>query len=215
VADQDAYGGGFEGNGGGEAGGASIDKLSQAFDQFQQSALSKFEALEQHLRPEEEEPDTFAELRFGVDDVERLSPDGERQAIRQLVREAALERVAGMESAREDDRRELEATALEAKYTDLQDPAQQDHYISLAVERANAFGRPELAREPAFLEQTYLAAKAQTQGADEIPAGSEPQVQLERSGAASGGGGQEPDAEDAMVRAHGRGRHHVVRSGGR
>jgi hypothetical protein len=214
VADQGGYEGGFESNGsGGEAGGgASLDKLAASFEKFQADTFARLDALAQQEPDDDFDPRNPLEADLGdfePDQIE-LNERGQLAMLEAAIRRHALAQVSESRNAEQNARRAHEADALEARYPDLAGE-DQDGWIAVAIERANAFGRPDLAREPAWVEQVYLAEKARTLGADEIPAGSETEVVLERSGAAGGGGSQGDDTEDRMLASWARGKHRVHR----
>jgi hypothetical protein len=208
VADQgeDTFEGGGESNGvggGGSNGAGGLDKLTAAFEQFQGTVASNFETLTQRLpEPEEEEQQfEFDPSALEPGDYE-LTETGGLAAMEQMVREAALEQVQGLQGVRDDTRRAQEADALEATYPRLADPQFQDEMISLAISEANRLGIPAAAREPRFLEQVYLASEARQRAASEVPAGQERGVTLERGSAASSASpGKEDDLGSRIVAA--------------
>jgi hypothetical protein len=202
--------------GGGQADGAqpsSLDKLVSSFEQFQARTAGQLDALAQRFEPEEPEDFIFdaGQLEHGTD--YELTDDGVLRALEQRVREEALDQVAGLRDAPSQMEATTQFAALEARYPELRDDSPfQDEFVSIAHEYAQAIGRPDLVTNPVFCERLYLSLVAERAGEDEIPAGSERGVQLERSGAAGGGGGsQEPDVEDAMVAAYRGQRHRISR----
>ena len=75
----------------------------------------------------------------------------------------------------------------------------------VGIQAAEALGNPALAREPAFLEMVYLAAKARERAGQEIPAGSAPGVTLETGPGGSPASSESgDDVADRIVAAGGR-----------
>lgn len=205
----DAAAGGAEGADGGDAGG---DRLFSAFEQFQQQMDGRLGAIEQRI-PEApaEEPEYeddpfdasqfFEDSRFTDEDFTEdgaLSPDAQMRALAEMQRAIVREELQPVLEAREQERRDREATALEERYPELADEQTAVRYVQEGVQAAQALGNPALAREPAFLEMVYLAAKARERAGQEIPAGSTSGATLE-----TGPGGSPAPAqgdEDAAKR---------------
>lgn len=211
----DAAGAESAGGEGGDDGG----KLFQAFEQFQQQMTGRFDAMEQRLPPAaEEEGDYeddgfdpaqfFEEGQFSDDDFTddgTLSTEAQMRALAEMQRAIVREEMAPIHEAREQDRRDAEAVALEQRYPELADEQNAQRYVQEAVDAAQALGQPLLAREPSFLEMTYLAAKARERAGQEIPAGGAPGVTLETGpGGSPGAGGSDDDAGERIVNAGGR-----------
>jgi len=217
----DAAGAGADGAGGGGDGG---DRLFSAFQQFQEQMDGRLGALEQRLPEPEGEPEYedepfdaapyFDDSRFSDDDFTddgALSPEAQMRALADMQRAIVREELAPVLEAREQERRDREAVALEQKYPELADEQTAVRYVQEGVQAAEALGNPALAREPAFLEMVYLAAKARERAGQEIPAGSAPGVTLE-----TGPGGSPAPAqgdEDAAKRIVAAGRRGGFRSG--
>ena len=212
-------------DGAGDGGGDSGDRLFSAFQQFQQQQEQRWGELEQRLPQQQEEEEAFEDepfdaapyfddSRFSDDDFTddgALSPEAQMRALADMQRAIVREELAPVLEAREQERRDREATALEQRYPELADEQTAVRYVQEGVQAAEALGNPALAREPAFLEMVYLAAKARERAGQEIPAGSAPGVTLE-----TGPGGSPAPAqgdEDAAKRIVAAGRRGGFRSG--
>lgn len=205
TADQGAAGAPEQGEQGQQQEGG--DRLYDAFTAFQQDMTGRFEALEQRIpepqQPEaEEEPDEFTPAFQPQDygDDGQLSAEAQSRALQELVDRRVQAAVSPVLAAREDDRRAAEADALEEKYPELADEKVYQPVIQQALDFAGRLGNVELAREPALIEMLYLAGRAQASGAQEVPAGSQPGVPLERGGSAGPVDSSErDDAADQIV----------------
>ena len=207
---------GADGASGGE--GAGGDRLFEAFQQFQGQMTDRMGAIEERLPQPEPEPEYedepfdgsqfFDDSRFSDEDFTdegTLSPDAQMRALAEMQRAIVREEMAPIHEAREQDRRDAEAVALEQRYPELADEQNAQRYVQEAVDAAQALGQPLLAREPSFLEMTYLAAKARERAGQEIPAGGAPGVTLETGpGGSPGAGGSDDDAGERIVNAGGR-----------
>lgn len=80
--------------------------------------------------------------------------------------------------------------ALQAQYPEYQDPQKASELVDEVVTRAAAWGNPELAQNPEFVEQVLLARQARAMP-QETPAGQGPEAHLETGG---GAGPVEPEA---------------------
>ena len=206
----DAGAGGADGADG--SGGGDASRLFDAFQQFQQQATERFDSFERRLPAEQEdepeyEDDPFDASQFFEDsrftdedftDDGALSPDAQMRALAEMQRAIVREELQPVLEAREQERRDREATALEERYPELADEQTAVRYVQEGVQAAQALGNPALAREPAFLEMVYLAAKARERAGQEIPAGSTSGATLE-----TGPGGSPAPAqgdEDAAKR---------------
>ncbi len=111
-----------------------------------------------------------------------------QQYIAQAVQEATLPITQG-----------IKADQLEQKYPAIKEDPQK--WIGLATQQAQRIGRPDLAREPEFIELVHLAEAARSSAAQETPADGGNGVHLEGGGAAP----QQPeeDAGDRMLKAWG------------
>lgn len=212
----DAAGAGADGAG--DGGGDSGDRLFSAFQQFQQQQEQRWGELEQRL-PQQQEEESFEEepfdaapyfddSRFSDDDFTddgALSPEAQMRALADMQRAIVREELAPVLEAREQERRDREATALEQRYPELADEQTAVRYVQEGVQAAEALGNPALAREPAFLEMVYLAAKARERAGQEIPAGSAPGVTLETGPGGSPASSESgDDVADRIVAAGGR-----------
>lgn len=179
-----------------------FDQLSQSFERFQQDVTSRLDRIGQRDDEEpEEEPDELdgLEFQFGEDDFEEsgaLSNEAQLREIARMARSIAREEVGTVQAERADERRMTEADALEQRYPQLQDEAYQDKIVEMTRRQAAAFGQPELAREPHFLEMVHLAEQARQGAAAETPAGSTQGATLERGGGA-------PPAEQSSTEEEG------------
>ena len=192
--------------GGGEgATGGGGDRLFEAFQSFQQDVTGRLDQFEQRF---EEEPadddDPYAGLDdaavFGDEDYDvdgQLTPEAQQRAFEQMVQQGVQAAMQPHLEAQEQSRRDAEADALEAKYPVLGDPAKAGEFIDKAVQQAQLLGRPELAREPAFLEMVYLADEATRKSAAEQSAGGQQEVTLERGGGAAPADGSQGGNDDA------------------
>lgn len=197
---------------GGEAGGEGaapdpMARLTQAFEQFQTDALSRLDRIEQARAAgdeeyeEDEEGDGLEGLEFEFADEDfdedgQLSQAAQMREFERMMRTVAREEMAPDREQRETERRSQEADAIEDRYPALRDEAAQDRYIEMAVQEARALGRPELAREPRFLEMVYLQDVGRQGAGEEIPAGSTRGATLERGGGAPPAEGQSSTDEE-------------------
>lgn len=199
AADAGAAGGGEQATGGGG------DRLFEAFQSFQQDVTGRLDQFEQRFEEPADDEDPYAGLDdaavFGNEDYDvdgQLTPEAQQRAFEQMVQQGVQAAMQPHLEQRAQDRRDAEADALEAKYPVLGDPAKAGEYINKAVQQAQLLGRPELAREPGFLEMVYLADEATKKSAAEQSAGGQQEVTLERGGGAApadGSGGGNDDAK--------------------
>lgn len=200
AADAGAAGGGEGATGGGG------DRLFEAFQSFQQDVTGRLDQFEQRFEePADDSEDPYAGLDdaavFGDEDYDvdgQLTPEAQQRAFEQMVQQGVQAAMQPHLEQRAQDRRDAEADALETKYPVLGDPAKAGEYIDKAVQQAQLLGRPELAREPGFLEMVYLADEATKKSAAEQSAGGQQEVTLERGGGAApadGSGGGNDDAK--------------------
>ncbi|HMS60682.1 MAG TPA: hypothetical protein PKD63_00260 [Solirubrobacteraceae bacterium] len=200
AADAGAAGGGEQATGGGG------DRLFEAFQSFQQDVTGRLDQFEQRFEePADDSEDPYAGLDdaavFGDEDYDvdgQLTPEAQQRAFEQMVQQGVQAAMQPHLEAQEQSRRDAEADALETKYPVLGDPAKAGEYIDKAVQQAQLLGRPELAREPGFLEMVYLADEATKKSAAEQSAGGQQEVTLERGGGAApadGSGGGNDDAK--------------------
>jgi hypothetical protein len=207
--DQGAAGAPEQGEQGQQQGG---DRLYDAFQSFQQDMTGRFEALEQRIpEPQAAEPepdDGFDAAPFSAEDYQddgQLTAEAQQRALQELVDRRVQAAVSPVLEQREDDRRAAEADALEEKYPALGDEKVYQPVIQQALDFAGRLGNVELAREPALIEMLYLASLAKQSSAQEVPAGSQPGVPLERGGSAGPVDTSErEDAADAIVALAGR-----------
>lgn len=184
-----------------EGGEDRFDQLSQSFERFQQDVTSRLDRLGQPDEEPDEEPDELdgLEFQFREDDFEEgggLSNEAQLREIARMARAIAREEVGTVQAERADERRMTEADALEQRYPQLQDEEYQDKIVEMTRRQAAAFGQPELAREPHFLEMVHLAEQARQGAAAETPAGSTQGATLERGGGA-------PPAEQSSTEEEG------------
>lgn len=201
-------GGDAAAGGGEQATGGGGDRLFEAFQSFQQDVTGRLDQFEQRF---EEEPaddtpadDPYAGLDdaavFGDEDYDvdgQLTPAAQQRAFQQMVQQGVQAAMQPHLEAQAQQRRDAEADALEAKYPVLGDPAKAGEYIDKCVQQAQLLGRPELAREPAFLEMVYLADEATKKAAAEQSAPAGQEVTLERGGGAAPAEGSQGGNDDA------------------
>lgn len=209
VETTDATGGDAAAGGGEGATGGGGDRLFEAFQSFQQDVTGRLDQFEQRFEeePAGDEPaeDPYAGLNdaaavFGDEDYDvdgQLTPEAQQRAFEQMVQQGVQAAMQPHLEAQEQQRRDAEADALEAKYPVLGDPAKAGEYIDKCVQQAQLLGRPELAREPAFLEMVYLADEATKKSAAEQSAAETQEVTLERGGGAAPAEGSQGGNDDA------------------
>jgi hypothetical protein len=81
--------------------------------------------------------------------------------------------------------------ALQTRYPALQDPEKAAAVVDEVVTRAQAWGNPELANNPDFVEMVHLSMQGRA-AAPETPAGQGPESHLETGG---GGSPSEPEGD--------------------
>jgi len=196
---------GAAGGGEGATGGGGGDRLFEAFQSFQQDVTGRLDQFEQRFEEPADDPeDPYAGLDdaavFGNEDYDvdgQLTPEAQQRAFEQMVQQGVQAAMQPHLEAQAQQRRDAEADALEAKYPVLGDPAKAGEYIDKCVQQAQLLGRPELAREPAFLEMVYLADEATKKAAAEQSAPAGQEVTLERGGGAAPAEGSEGGNDDA------------------
>lgn len=189
-----------------ESAGPDVGALLGQFGSKLDGFASRFDGLEERLNTaatsgggEEEagggegEGDEFVP-QFAVEDFNEsgeLTVEAQTRAIQEIAQRQVEAALAPQREQAQAQRRDAYADALEQKYPDLQDEATQNAVFDAAIQQASMLaqitGRPELAelwREPEYLEVVYLAEQAKKRAGDEVPAGSEREVTLERGGAA-------------------------------
>lgn len=130
-----------------------------------------------------------------------------QQEARTIAQKQVAEALSPLQEERAAERRDQAADALEAKYSELAKPDVQEKVLDAAVRYAQRLGVPQdqvdqVATEPAFIELTYLAMKAESTAAGESAPGA-PGVVLEQGGSAgpATGGQDAPDLGDRIVAA--------------
>lgn len=234
MADQ-GEGAGFEGGAGegagGEGGGQApagpdfapvmerFDGLAQQFSEF----TGRIGALEQRIPAQEpEEPEapgfTYEDLMAELPE-ESFADDGQSltvEGLLELSRRQAEQMLASREQASAqtalEQRREKEMVALEDEFPRLSDQAVADEVADFAIATAigvcEGTGRnpADLAMEPRFVRQMYLAYEAQkAQASGRVP-GSDPSVPVERPGGAGPAQEQGPSDADRIVAISQRGK---------
>jgi hypothetical protein len=154
----------------------------------------------------EEDPDPAATIQFSDDDFNddgSLTLEAQTREIERIAATVVERTLAPQREAAEQARRDAGFDALEERYSDLKDEATQDRLLQLAQEQAQTLGMPQLAAEPGFVETVYLADQARSRAGNEVPAGSERGVALERGGTAPPAAPQtaEPNDGDRIVAA--------------
>lgn len=213
-----------------ESGDQGAAQLAQAFEQFQQQFGQRFEQLEARLpEPAQEEaepaapdfenleslPEEFVDPESGGLTMEGLEAliDQRAEGMAQRLAQEAVNPILARE---ENNRRIAEADALEAEFPDLGDEEVQntvfDRAGMRAQELARMMGRPELAQlaqEPKFLRETYLAMVAE-QRSGLAESGGAAEVQLERGGSARPSGAQQGMDRGDRIVALAKKQHHRV-----
>jgi hypothetical protein len=202
--------GAAEGTEGAAATPDALERLASSFETFQNDVTNRFETITSRLpeqqAEEEVEDDDLAgyEFEFGEEDYDddgALTPEASMRAMQDMMRQVAAEQMRPHLEAQAQERRIAEADALEERYSKLQDETFQTEMIDETIRFCQEIGRPELAREPRMLEIVYLAHEAQQHAENEVPAGSEREVVLSRSGAAGAGQGEDQgDDGDRIVK---------------
>lgn len=186
----------------------ALERLASSFEAFQSDVTNRFETITSRLpeqAAEEDIPDDDLagyEFEFGDEDYDEegaLTPEASMRAMQDMMRQVAAEQMRPHLEAQAQERRIAEADALEERYSKLQDSAFQDEMVDETIRFCQEIGRPELAREPRMLEIVYLAHEAQQHAENEVPAGSEREVVLSRSGAAGAGQGEDQDDDGDRI----------------
>jgi hypothetical protein len=136
----------------------------------------------------------FSDADF--DDDGSLTIEAQTREIEKIAASVVERTLAPQREQAEQARRDAGFDALEERYTDLADEAEQDRLLELAQARAQKLGMPQLAAEPDFVETVYLAEQARQRAGDEVPAGSERGVTLERGGTAPPAAPSSPAPDD-------------------
>lgn len=202
-----------------------VGKLIGEFGSRLDGLTEQITGIGQRLeQPPEEEPEETSEEvslpQYGVEDFDEhgaLDPAAQAREMQRIAGEIADQRVAGMQAKLDErdeeaawERRDTQAEALEKKYPDLADDTKQDYYLGIAKELAESLGKPDLAIEPEWLERVYLSEKAKETAGDEIPAGNEQGVHVERGGAAAAAATTSgEDDGDRIVALAGKKRHRI------
>lgn len=210
-----AAGAGGEGEGGEPP---ALERLASAFESFKTDVTGRFDSLTERIpapaaaaAEEEDEGDDELGYEFDFEDDDydeegALTPEASMKAMQQMMRQVAQEAMQPHLERQQDERRDEAAAALEERYPKLREEKFQDEMIGKTIAFARDLGVPALAREPGLLEIVYLAHEAMENGANEVPAGSEREVVLSRSGAAGGAGEDQEDEGDKIVAAANKGR---------
>jgi hypothetical protein len=205
---------------------SGYDRLSQQFEGFINDFGEWREKIDSRFaEPEDDgaggEPD---EVPFSPDEFFQedgtITPDDLQQWIDQAAEKKAQEFVKPLQqqmsqaqAAAEQRRLEQAADTLEEKYPILGDEEYQERFIQTAQQQAmalaQAVGNPELAetlwRQPEFMENIHLAMQARERAENEVPAGSEGGLTLERGGSMGPTGPIDDEAaiRDRIVNAKG------------
>jgi hypothetical protein len=148
----------------------------------------------------EPEPDFGQQLESLYDDSGFADPAAIQQLIQQQVQSGVQQAMAPLAQQFQEMRQGMTAEkldALQSRYPDLQDPAKAAEVVDDVVTRAQAWGNPELANNPEFVEMVHLSRLGRAMP-QETPAGQGPEAHLESGG---GGGPAEPEADpfDAII----------------
>jgi hypothetical protein len=155
--------------------------------------------------PVDDDGDNLAStINFSEDDFDEdgsLSLEAQTREIQRIAQSVVEETLRPQREAEAQQARDAGFDALEERYADLKDEAEQDRLLELAQQQAQKLGMPQLAAEPDFVETVYLANVARTRAGNEVPAGSERGVALERGGTAPPAAPQtaEPTDGDRIV----------------
>lgn len=204
-----------------EGQGFDLSPVLDRMDQFEQ----RFDGLEQRLpeeTPEGEGPegedqlyitpdgavvDEFGNPAEGYNEGYEQDPQAmmqqalqqQEQRLRQEYEQKLQEQIGPLQERFQD----MDLGALEERYPQLRDQQTAESTLRAAEQRAEAYGKPELAKNAQFLEETYLAGLARERGLSEVPADSEePGFGLEQPGAQTPGEPEE-DPGQRIVDARG------------
>lgn len=179
--------------------GGGQNELLDEFRTFRGDMLSRFEGLEGRLPQQqttegegegEGEEEGLEELdlsQFSDDDFTddgALTPEAQRRALQQMIQRGVAEALRPEQERAAQERRDEYADMLEEQYPELQDPKVQDAMLTKTRAYAESLGQPKLAQDPQLLEMVYLAEKMRERQGNEVPAGSQQGVTLERGGPA-------------------------------
>ena len=178
------------------------DALDTRMQELRSDIVPMLESLRQPSEPEPEEADEFAEL-FAQDygdqlgeQAQGLDPDQLRSAFQKVVQDT----VGPQREELREWRLDREAAELEGRFPDLQKPEVAREIVGQAQAVAQAFGNPEMARQPKFIELIYKASMADQRAAQETPAGSQGGIELESAGGAAPT--SEEDAQNRILAAY-------------
>jgi hypothetical protein len=203
---------------------SGFSQLTEKFDGFVSGFEERMAQLESRLAQPEEEPEPEEEP-FNPDELFQedgsITPQDLQQWIEQQAELKAKEFVSPLQeqmqraqAQAEQERLERGADMLEEKYPELADDEWGDRLVSSAQQRAQALAQrlgldPGVAdllwRQTEFLEDTYLSIKARERAENEVPAGSENGLTLERGNSLgpSGAGDSDEDIVKRIVSARG------------
>jgi hypothetical protein len=131
--------------------------------------------------------------------VEARTQDAVGRAMQQALPQALEQAMAPIN----DRFLQQDADRLEETYPALAEPEMQSAVVQEAVQQAQLLGQVELARNPKFIEQVYLA-KCAREGTAAVPASGE-EAALEGAGASGARGQEDEDRAAAIVNAGGQG----------
>jgi hypothetical protein len=179
--------------------GALIGGFNGQLEAFGQQLATLTERIPEP-EPEPAEPVGEAPaIQFSDDDFNddgSLTVEAQTREIEKIAQTVVERTLAPQREAEQQARRDAGFDALEERYTDLADEAAQERLLELATARAEKLGMPQLAAEPEFVETVYLAEQARQRAGDEVPAGSERGVTLERGGTAPPAAPSSPAPDD-------------------
>jgi hypothetical protein len=177
---------------------SGVSQLAEKFDGFLNDFGSWREQIDSRFA-EPEADDESEEAPFSPDEFFQedgsITPDDLQQWIDHAAEQKAQEYVkplqeqmSAAQAAAEQRRLESAADQLEEKYPILGDEEYQERFIQTAQQQAmalaQAVGNPDLAetlwRQPEFMENIHLAMQARERAVNEVPAGSENGMALER-----------------------------------
>jgi hypothetical protein len=168
---------------------AMIGDFGGRLDSFAETLQQLTERIpEPAPAPAVEDPDPeIPSISFSDDDFDddgSLTLEAQAREIQRIAERVVEDTLRPQREAEAQAARDAGFDALEERYPDLADEAAQDRLLAAAQQRAAALGAPQLAAEPDFVETVYLAEQARQRAGDEVPAGSERGVTLERGGTA-------------------------------
>jgi hypothetical protein len=185
---------------------ALIGDFNGRIEAFGQQLASLAERIPEPSAPQDEEEDEQPTLQFSDEDFNddgSLTLEAQTREIERIAARVVEDTLRPQREAEQQARRDAGFDSLEERYPDLADEQQQDYYLQKVQEYVGsiirATGRPELAAmamEPETLETVYLAEQARKRAGDEVPAGADSGVTLDRGGTAPPPAPSKPEPDD-------------------